>query len=261
MEHLLEAQPEVSIIMPAYNAEDTLQASIDSVLTQTYQNWELIIVDDASTDRTAEVARAINDKRVHFSTNIKNQGVAFARNAGLKKVKGNYIAFLDSDDLWHEQKLDKQVRFMNETNAVISFTGTSYMNATGQISKYVLQAKNDFTYKELLRRNIMSCSSVMVQRDSMIPFSQGYMHEDYAVWLQIVRKTGQAYGLDEPLLIYRMTKKSKSAKRLSSLKMIWGSYKHVGYGNFASTFLMCRYILHSIPKRTKIKLGIRREYR
>jgi len=249
--------PKVSIIMPAYNAEKTIYESINSVLTQTYQHWELIIVDDASKDKTAEiiVGFAKNDNRIRFFTNDNNQGVATTRNTGIKQATGKYLAFLDSDDLWRNDKLAKQTHLMEETNAEISYTGTAYINTAGESSKYVLRAKSKFTYKELLRRNIMSCSSVMVQRDSMIEFPQGFMHEDYAVWLQIVKKVGHACGIDEPLLIYRMGEATKSAKRIGSAIMIRNVYRYIGYARMVSTVLLCRYAFHSVFKRLFIRLG------
>ena len=247
--------PSVSIIMPAYNAASTIEDSINSVLIQTYQYWELIIVDDASTDNTADIVNAYvsKDSRIFLYTNKTNKGAAATRNMGIQRAKGEFIAFLDSDDLWSKDKLKKQLNLMIEKNAAISFTGTSYINIAGQISKYILKAKEYLSYKELLRRNIMSCSSVMVRQDSMILFPEGYMHEDYAVWLQIVKKTKQAYGLDEPLLIYRMGEKSKSSNRLNSAIMNHNAYRHVGYGRLASLLLMLRYAKHSIFKRYMIK--------
>jgi len=256
---MLVMTPEVSIIMPAYNAELTLTDSVESVLAQTHQNWELIIVNDASSDKTAAIAKVLagKDNRIRLFTNGSNQGVALSRNVGIVHAKGNYVAFLDSDDLWHKDKLKKQMHFMKETGSVISFTGTSYMNEAGQVSGYVLQAKEKLAYRELLRRNIMSCSSVMVKRDSMLLFAQGYIHEDYAVWLQIIRKTGAAYGINEPLLIYRLSPNSKSSNRVHSGMMIFQTYRHVGYGRIVSSLLTVRYAVHSISKRMKIRNGCR----
>ncbi|MCL2853636.1 MAG: glycosyltransferase [Defluviitaleaceae bacterium] len=249
--------PTVSVIMPAFNAEATIAEGLDSVLAQTFEDWELIVVDDASTDNTAEAARsyAAKDSRVKLLASETNQGVAAARNQGIQAAGGEYLAFLDSDDLWRKEKLEKQVRLMEEQGAVISFTGTAYMNSAGKMSKYVLRAVENFGYDDLLRRNIMSCSSVMVRRDSMVPFPQGYMHEDMAAWLLILKRCGQAYGLDEPLLIYRMGEATKSSNRIKSARMNLGTYREVGYGRVASTILMLRYAIHSISKRLMIQSG------
>ena len=245
--------PLVSVIMAAYNAVATIHESISSVLAQTYVNWELIVVDDASTDDTLQVVKGFVTDRIHVCTNTINKGVSNARNAGIAIAKGKYLAFLDSDDLWQPSKLEKQVRFMEEKSSVISYTGTSYINAVGQMSGYTLSAVERLTYKALLRGNIMSCSSVMVRRDSMLPFPQGYMHEDFAVWLQLVKTVGVAHGLDEALLIYRMGEGTKSSNRFKSALMVYGSYRCVGYGVVASGVFMFGYGFHSVCKRLRIK--------
>ena len=253
-----QATPAVSVIIPAYNAEATIKASIDSVLMQTFTDWELIIVDDCSTDSTVSIAMAFaaEDSRIRLLQNPKNAGVAATRNKALSHAQGKWIAFLDSDDLWRSDKLELQLQFAEEMDAKITYTGTAYMNATGEMFNYYLPAVTKLSYKALLRRNLMSCSSVMVRRDVMVPFPQGYMHEDYAVWMQILRNEGCAYGLDEPLLIYRMSGQSKSSNRVRSAKMTYNAYKHAGYGVLTSLSLTARYALHSIIKRTGIRMSM-----
>jgi len=250
----------VSVIMPAYNTQSTISDSINSVLTQTYTNWELIIVNDRSTDDTASIAKnfAAADHRIHLHTNEQNIGCAATRNVAMSKARGEWLAFLDSDDLWLPDKLEKQLQFANETSASITYTATSYINKYGEISNYILPAEREFSYKSLLRRNIMSCSSVMVRTDEMMPFphnNKGDMHEDYATWLQILRKVGHAYGLNEPLLQYRLTESSKSGRRFNSAKMAYCAYRTVGYCVLFAILLTLRYALHSISKRSRIKAG------
>jgi len=252
--------PKVSVIMPAYNAEATIDQSIQSVLDQTYQNWELIIVNDASTDNTLAFVQknlpAFIQKNLLVIENPTNQGVAASRNTAISHASGQYLAFLDSDDMWLPDKLEKQVKLMNDSNVAISYTGTSYINAAGQVSGYTLPARARLSYKELLRRNIMSCSSVMVRRDCMVPFPiTANTHEDYVVWLQIVKEHGYAYGLDEPLLVYRVGDESKSSGRIRSAVMTFNAYRAIGYGRVAATVVTLRYSLHSIAKRVLIRLG------
>ena len=238
----------VSIIMPAYNAEKTIKASIDSVRAQTYEDWELIIIDDASKDKTAESIPS--DPRIKIFKNDKNMGVSNSRNRGISLASGDFLAFLDSDDQWHEYKLKKQLDFMKEHNCDISYTGTAYVNSQGETLPYVLRAKKEFIYKNLLRRNLMSLSSVVLKRDLMIPFpAVDMVHEDYVVWMQLLRKHGIAYGLDEPLLIYRIGEATKSSNRIISAKMTYNAYRYVGYGRFTACFLTLRYAYHSITKR------------
>jgi len=245
----------ISIIMAAYNAENTIKSSIESVISQTYEDWELIIVDDCSKDSTQEIVKAYAEKdmRIHLYANERNIGASSTRNNGIARAVGEWIAILDSDDIWHMEKLEIQVSFMESIGAVISYTGTTYISKEGTTSDYVLRAKQRLTYSELLRRNLMSCSSVMVRRDVMKPFPVGNMHEDYAVWLKILKEHDFAHGLDEPLLIYRMAGDSKSGKRLASAKMIYNTYRHVGYNWFWAALLTLRYSIHSISKRAMIK--------
>jgi len=250
--------PAISIIMPAFNAEKTISQSIESVISQTYKDWELIIINDNSSDKTAQIIKeaADNDNRIRYLTHEYNKGVAEARNAGIKIAQGERIAFLDSDDLWTADKLEKQLSLIKEKNAIISYTATSYINEAGKKSGYILQASPRLTYRQLLKRNIMSCSSVIVQRDAMLrhPFPKGDMHEDYAVWLSILREADHAYGHNEPLLIYRISAGSKSHNRLRSARMLLASYKHIGYGRVAAFLLTVRYLFHSVSKRLNIRI-------
>ncbi|MCL2014835.1 MAG: glycosyltransferase [Defluviitaleaceae bacterium] len=241
----------ISIIMPAYNAEKTIVQAVDSVLGQSFGDWELIIVDDNSTDGT--IAAIPADLRIKVIKSAVNQGAAAARNLAVSCATGDWLAFLDSDDLWHSQKLQRQVEFIAKTNAKICYTATSYITETNQPYNYILHAKNTLTYKELLKRNLMSCSSVMVQKSLMLPFPIGNLHEDYAVWLKILRTEKYAHGLDEPLLIYRMVKGSKSDSRVASGIMTYNAYRYVGYNSIAAAFLTLRYAVHSLTKRLFIK--------
>ena len=254
---MLPKATEVSIVMPAYNAEATIKASIESVISQTYTNWELVIVDDCSKDATKYIAStaAQKDKRIYVLTNERNMGVASTRNTAMAQVQGKWIAFLDSDDLWHESKLERQLQCMTEHGAAISYTATAYINEAGQRSSFILRAKNKLSYSGLLRRNLMSCSSVIVSKAAMVPFEQGDMHEDYVAWLRILRQTGYALGLDMPLLTYRISANSKSTRRVRSSKMLFRAYRQVGYGRIVSWLLTIQYALHSIPKRVRIRFG------
>jgi len=248
-------KPLVSIIMPAYNSEKTIEESINSVIAQTCKNWELIVVNDCSTDNTKEIIKKLksNEIRIRLFTSVRNNGVAKARNFALKKANGKYIAFLDSDDLWLPKKLEKQVSFMVRNNALISFTGTAYINNEGIPSSYIQKTPKHFYYHDLLKRNIMTCSSMVVQKNVMTLFPKGFLHEDYVVWLRILKKYGQAYGLDKPFTVYRLSKESKSANRFSSAFMIFNAYKHVGFNKLSSLLLTLRYAVFSTTKRLRIK--------
>jgi len=245
----------VSIIMPAYNAAATIGTSIGSVFAQTYTNWELLIIDDVSTDETLAIATgfASQDFRIRVLRHEKNQGAAAARNSGMRQATGTWLAFLDSDDMWAPEKLEKQLALSLKTSAVVTYTATAYINVSGRLSAYVLPAEPILDYATLLRRNIMSCSSVMVRRDIMKEFPlKKNIHEDYVVWLQLL-KTNNAHGLNEALLTYRLVEGSKSAKRVSSAVMTYNAYREVGFNPTAALLLTVRYAIHSITKRIKIK--------
>ena len=259
MKELQVITPQVSVIMPVYNAKATVAASISSVLRQSFEYWELIIIDDCSQDGSRKIVKSIarGQPRIRLFSNKSNKGTAYSRNVGIAKSRGKWIAFLDSDDLWRVDKLEKQVRLMQESGALISYTGTTYMDSEGDILKYYLKANQKLTYRELLKRNIMSCSSVMVRRDVMKRemFSNGHLHEDYAAWMSIVKKVGYAHGLNEPLLTYRLSKGSKSSGRINSALMTYRAYRYVRFSSLASFVLMLRYAMHSITKRLSIRLG------
>ena len=251
------SQVKVSVIMPAYNAERYIKESIESVLAQTYSDWELIIVDDSSQDRTQDIATQFSSKneRIHVLRNETNQGVAKSRNRGVAEATGEWIAFLDSDDIWDTQKLEKQLKLTEiHPDAALTYTSSSFMTATGERYSFILHAEPIFTYKDLLHRNLLSCSSVMAKRNWMLryPFPSGELHEDYAVWLQMLRELPCAYGVDEPLLIYRLSNTSKSSNRVKSGQMIYRSYRQTGCGVISSVCLTLRYLPYSIGKRKKI---------
>lgn len=247
----------VSIVMPAYNAGHYIEAAVRSVLNQTYTDFELIVVDDGSTDSTEEIVRRLSgaDTRIVLLRNEKNSGVSASRNAGVARAKGEWIAFLDSDDLWREDKLEKQLALLNRhPDGVLSYTASAFMDEAGNRYSYMLEAEEETTYKTLLRKNLLSCSSVMVRRDVMLRYPMGgdHMHEDYAAWLQILSEVPCAYGLNEPLLVYRIHKHSKSENRVRSAKMMFYSYRHVGYSFFCTVILTFRYMVYSVSKRKKI---------
>ena len=260
MEALNNKVPTVSIIMPAYQAESTIQESINCIISQTYSDWELIIVYDTSPDRTEELIKIYceKDPRITAYTQAQKMGVAGSRNMGINKAKGEWIALLDSDDLWTPDKLEKQLRCTIENNAEISYTATAYVR-NGIRSAYVLRARQSLSYKTLLRQNIMSCSSVMVKRSiiSRYPFCQGQglkdFAEDFAVWLKILRdEVPYAFGLDEPLLIYRMNYSSRGGRLLKTGIMTFYTYRHIGCGLLTSMLFTLRYSIKSISKRLSI---------
>lgn len=247
----------ISIIMAAYNAEKTIEQAINSVLSQTYTNFELLVVNDCSTDRTAELVKSIaaKDSRVRLISNVKNSGVSYTRKHGLEEAKGSWIAILDSDDAWAPKKLEKQIDLQRRTNADLLFTGSAFMDSDGQPIDWYLHAPAEVTYRQLLKQNVLSNSSALVRKEL---YAKHYaigdgMHEDFAIWLSILKKGTKAYGVDEPLLIYRIAKSSKSGNKVKAARMNWNTYRHVGLNLMEAIYYECWYIFNGIRKYRNLR--------
>ena len=156
----------ISIIMPAYNCEKYIGEAIDSVLAQSCRNWELIIIDDGSADNTSSIITEYlqKDSRISLLSNEKNIGVSATRNRGIEFAKGNWIAFLDSDDIWTPYKLEKQIETAQEKNGEFIFTGSAYINEEGKPYKGIFEVPEKVSYKELRKQNVISCSSVLIKK-------------------------------------------------------------------------------------------------
>ena len=244
----------VSIIMPAYNAEKTIRESIESVISQTVKDWELIVIDDGSSDDTADIIAEFSnsDSRIRFLKNENNRGVSYTRNRAIELAKGEWIAFLDCDDLWGREKLEKQLSLLNKhPDMVICYTASSFIDDCGNPYKYVMPAIEQLTYETLLHKNLMSCSSVMIRTSIMkeIKVPDDKMCEDYFVWLTVLRTYKIAYGINEPLLIYRLSNKSRSSNRFKMAKMLFVTYRKLGYNIISSAIFVFRYMIYSIRKR------------
>ena len=212
----------ISIIMAAYNAEKTIKAAIDSVLKQTYKNWELLVIDDCSCDKTCRIVEEVSnqDKRISLIKNEVNRGVSYSRQRALESSKGQWIAILDSDDMWASQKLEKQIELQQEQEADLLYTGSTFVDTNGGLIDWYLHAPQIMTYKQLLKQNLISNSSALVKKELYLKFyaSGDKMHEDFATWLGILKTGVVAYGVDEPLLIYRLDKSSKSGNKVVAAK-------------------------------------------
>ncbi len=244
--------------MPTYNSSKTIEASVKSVLAQTLTDFELIIVNDCSTDNTLEIIESLSktDDRIKILVNSENRGVAYSRNSAVAEACGEWIAFLDSDDIWREDKLEKQLALTKENpEALLIGTGSSFIDWEGNPYSYVMTIPEKIDYKTLLGKNILSCSSVMVKSEIIknVKMYSDKISEDYAAWLTILRDIKYAYGINEPLLVYRVQRQSKSSSRIKSVKMLFKTYKYMGYNSLISAILVCRYTLYSINKRYKIK--------
>lgn len=240
----------VSVIIPAYNCQNTLKKAIDSALIQEIP-LEVIVLDDCSKEDLAPVMEEYeNDARVIYVKNPVNLGVAATRNKGISLAKGEYIAFLDSDDWWLPGKLIHQLHRMKKDGTVISSTGRQLRSFEGDdLGKYI-PVREFVTYRDLLKHNSINCSSVVVKKSVIeeFPMNHDECHEDYITWLLILRKYGRGSGINEPYLQYRMSRDSKSGNKLKSAGMTFQVYRHMGYGFVKSCLCFCSYALNGVKK-------------
>ena len=244
----------VSIITAMYNAEKYIKDTIESVLSQTYTNWEMIIINDCSHDNSLSIAAsyAKTDNRIRLIANNKNSGVSNARNRGITEAKGRYIAFLDSDDIWFPNKLEKQMEFIYKQGCAFCFSSFDLIDSTGKKLNITRRAPQIINYGRLLYSNPIGCLTVLIDISKTGIFQMPQIrHEDYACWLYLLRKGHKAYGIRETLASYRVSAESISANKFDSLTWIWNIYrKHLKLTIFKSTCHMIMYFIISALKYT-----------
>ncbi len=241
-----------SIIMPAFNASRFIRDAIDSVLSQTCQAWELIVVDDCSQDDTNAIVTdyAHDDRRIRLVTQPENQGVAAARQAGIDAATGRYIAFLDSDDTWLPEKLAHQLAFMKSRDVAFSYTLYRRMSEAGDAVSDVVHLKDSFDYRALLRNTGIACLTVMLDMAKVGALAvPAIRHEDYALWLDILKRGFVAHCLQEDLARYRVVSGSVSGMKLKSALWVWNIYRYEGLGIGCSLWNLMGYAWHAYRKR------------
>lgn len=243
----------VSIIMPALNSEKTLAAAVDSVIAQTVQDWQLLIVDNGSDDATRDIAGryAQADRRIRLLTDCPVRCAAAARRRGIDEAGGEFIAFLDSDDLWAPEKLELQL----QTEADFVFTGCAYLNADGSERDSILHVPQRVGYPEILRQNVIPCSSVLVRAgllEGCFTETTNEVSEDYAAWIRILRRGVTAVGIDRPLLRYRLSADSLSGNKLRSAVRCFRMYRQVGLSLPQAIRWWLSYVTRSVVKYSRI---------
>ena len=215
----------VSIITPVYQAERYIEQTILSVMAQSYQDWEMILVDDCSNDRSASISKnyAEKDNRIKYCRLNKNSGAAVARNKAINSALGEYLAFLDSDDLWVPTKLEEQITFMNNHKCQFSFTRIKIIDSGNNTTKEYVPIPQKADYNYLLKRTVIATSTVIINRSTLPHFNMPLRRggQDYATWLQLLRSIDYAYGLDECLTSYRVSSNSLSSNKLSSIRQVY----------------------------------------
>ncbi len=246
-------KPTVSVIIPVYNCARFVKKSIESVLRQNIP-IEIIVIDDCSTDNIDDVMENYKTlENVIYLKNKINNGVALSRNLGLEQAKGKYIAYLDADDWWADGKLKKQIKIMENNNAILSYTGRQLITNEGVVTNNIIHVPKIVNYDKLLHHNCIACSSVILLSDvaKENPMSYDKYHEDYINWLTILKQHGQAYGIDEPLLMYRLNDNGKSSNKIKSAKMTYGVYRTMGINKLNSCYYMLSHIFHGVIKYSK----------
>ncbi len=223
----------VSIVVPVYNAANYIEKTIEMVCRQTYKDWELILVDDASRDESAQVIENYiknQGKRIRLIRKKVNQGAAEARNTGIDASSGRYIAFLDADDVWNPEKLEKQVAYMERTGAAFCFHAYEFGDENANPTGKIVHVPEKLKYKQALSRTIIFTTTVMFDTEKIdmeIIHMPNVPSEDTATWWRILKSGFVAYGLDENLAIYRRPPKSLSSNKFQAIGRIWFLYRNI----------------------------------
>lgn len=246
----------VSIIIPVYNAEKFLNDTIKTIQNQTYENWEAIFVDDCSKDKSVEIIKKEikKDKRIKLFENEKNSGTAVSRNRGIDEAKGNYLCFLDSDDLWETTKLEKQINFMKEKGCAFSFTSYEFADENAKPNGKKVIVPEKINYKQALKNTTIWTSTVMFDLNKL---SKETIHmpnvrrgQDTACWWKVLKTIDYAYGIDNCFSYYRRTDESLSANKIAALKRTWNLYRNVEKLSLTSScYNFCWYCVNAVRRR------------
>jgi|TARA_B110000914_G_scaffold224379_1_gene242023 glycosyltransferase involved in cell wall biosynthesis len=242
----------VSIITPSYNSEEFISETINSIINQTYSNWELLITDDFSTDNTIEIVESYvkNDSRIKLFKLEKNSGAAIARNNSISNSKGRYIAFLDSDDLWLKKKLELQIEFMRKGDYALTYTSyEKFKNRDTFISN--IYSLNKLSYNNMLRNNYIGCLTAIYDSKKLgkILMPNIRRRQDYALWLKILKQIDYAYGLDIVLSKYRVLETSLSKGLVTNLKYTFYMFRDVEKFSFVKAFFSTiKYLIFYLKK-------------
>ena len=244
----------VSIITPAYNASKFIEQCVYSVINQSYMNWEMIIIDDCSDTQTKQKIEALAklDKRIQPIYLKENVGAAQARNRAIKIAKGRYIAFLDADDYWCRDKLEKQIAFMQEKDIAFSFTSYQPVSEDGSKEFTIIKAPKKMTYNSYLKNTIIGCLTVIIDVHKVGCFKMPEIRSshDMALWLLIMKKGFPAFGLNKNLARYRIVSTSNTSSKINAIQDVWKVYREIeGLSFFYSCFCFLNYVFNALIKR------------
>lgn len=246
----------VCVIMPAYNAGRFVEEAIRSVMGQSFRDWELLVIDDGSKDDTVEVVQRLcrEDDRIKLLENPRNMGVSYTRNRGLELCNGRYAALLDSDDVWLPHKLEKQLALAQSTGADIVYCSYGIMDAQGKPARADYLVPGSADLKVLLRENVIGCSTVLLSPEvaGKHRFEKGFQHEDYVLWLRLLRDGYRAAGCTEVLARWRYVADSRSFDKRKSAGSRWKIYReYLHLPLLQSAWAFCGYAVSSLKKYTR----------
>ena len=247
----------VSIVVPVYNIRKYIAETMDCVRNQTYTNWELLLVEDGSSDDTVavieEYLEGVCDERIRLLKQPANMGAAKARNRGVEEAAGRYIAYLDADDLWVPEKLQRELAFMESKQAAFVFTGYEFADEQANRTGKIVRVPATLEYKEALKNTTIFTSTVMFDRDKIekeLLMMPEIKSEDTALWWKILRSGYTAYGLDENLVIYRRPGKSLSSNKLEAVRRIWNLYRKAeGMNVISSAYHFVFWAVRAVKRR------------
>lgn len=248
----IEESPLVSVVMPNYNGERFVSEAINTVLSQTYSNIELIVVDDCSTDNSPEIIENIAraDSRVHFIRNTSNCGVSKTRNNGIQLAKGHYIAFLDNDDLWEKDKVERQLLLASKGYLIV-YCSYDFIDEKGELIKKPFIVPPTTNFHKMLSSSVISCSSAFIDAELLKEhlFRTDFYHEDYLLWMELLKVVEEAAGDQKVLMHYRQVSGSRSSSKGQVAKERWKIYrKALKLNIFESSIAFLRYAINGVLK-------------
>ncbi|WP_166960019.1 glycosyltransferase family 2 protein [Yeosuana marina] len=250
-------EPLVSIITPMFNSETYLSETVNSVLNQTYTNWELLLIDDGSTDRTLEIAQTLTSKysNIILFKNEKNLGAALSRNKGILEAKGSYIAFLDADDLWKPEKLEKQISFMTDDRCDVCFSSYELIDEKGNSLHKTVKALPVLTYHKLLKSNYIGNLTGIYNAEVLGEITTPNLRkrQDWLLWLEAIKRSGKpAKSLLKSLAYYRVREDSMSSNKFDLLKYNYWVYKKgLGFSTVKSVYHLVQFLIEHFFMKSK----------
>lgn len=243
----------ISIVIPVYNAAKCITDTIRSVMSQTWKNWELLLVDDGSTDSSAEIIQEFLNDQIKLIRLEGGRSAALARNRGVQESKGRYLAFLDADDLWNPEKLEQQIEFMREREIAFSFTGYEFADADGVGVQKIVTVPAKLNYRAALKNTTIFTSTVMFDLSKISKETISMPNvpsEDTATWWKILKRGYTAYGLDEALTLYRRGRGTLSSNKMIAVKRIWNLYRNIEHLSVPrSCFCFFFYAVRAVIRR------------